>query len=67
MRFLSIASLLYLLLPCLLFLAGWVQPYAAWPVGLALVGAVLPGPERLFWRFSCSSPPPMPMDSWQGR
>ena len=41
MRFLSIASLLYLLLPCLLFLAGWVQPYAAWPVGLALVGAVL--------------------------
>lgn len=40
-RLLSIACLLYLLLPCLLFLAGWVQPCVAWPVGLALVGAVL--------------------------
>ena len=40
-RFLSTACLLYLLLPCLLFLAGWVQPFVAWPVGLALVGAVL--------------------------
>ena len=40
-RFLSTACLLYLLLPCLLFLAGWVQPYVAWPVGLALFGAVL--------------------------
>lgn len=41
LRFLSTACLLYLLLPCLLFLAGWVQPFVAWPVGLALVGAVL--------------------------
>ena len=40
-RFLSIACLLYLLLPCLLFLAGWVQPCVAWPVGAALLGAVL--------------------------
>ena len=40
-RFLSTACLFYLLLPCLLFLAGWVQPFVAWPVGLALVGAVL--------------------------
>lgn len=41
LRFLSTACLLYLLLPCLLFLAGWVQPCVAWPVGLALAGAVL--------------------------
>ncbi len=40
-RTLSSACLLYLLLPCLLFLAGWVQPCVAWPVGLALAGAVL--------------------------
>lgn len=40
-RAVSTASLLYLLLPCLLFLAGWVQPWVAWPVGLGLVAAVL--------------------------
>ena len=40
-RSVSIACLLYLLLPCLLFLAGWVQPWVAWPVGLGLVAAVL--------------------------
>lgn len=40
-RPISIACLLYLLLPCLLFLAGWVQPVVAWPVGLLLLGAVL--------------------------
>ena len=40
-RSIATACLLYLLLPCLLFLAGWVQPWVAWPVGLALVGAVL--------------------------
>lgn len=40
-RTVSTACLLYLLLPCLLFLAGWVQPWVAWPVGLGLVAAVL--------------------------
>ncbi len=40
-RFLSTACLLYLLLPCLLFLEGWVQPWLAWPVGLLLLGVVL--------------------------
>lgn len=40
-RLISTASLLYLLLPCLLFLAGWVQPLVAWPMGLLLTGAVL--------------------------
>lgn len=40
-RAVSAASLLYLLLPCLLFLAGWVQAWVAWPVGLGLVAAVL--------------------------
>lgn len=40
-RFLSSACLLYLLLPCLLFLAGWVEPWLAWPVGTALLAAVL--------------------------
>ena len=40
-RTISIICLLYLLLPCLIFLAGWVQPVVAWPVGLGLVAAVL--------------------------
>lgn len=40
-RTVSTACLLYLLLPCLIFLAGWVQPWVAWPVGLGLVAAVL--------------------------
>lgn len=40
-RSISIACLLYLLLPCLIFLAGWVQPVVAWPVGLGLTAAVL--------------------------
>lgn len=40
-RVLSTACLLYLLLPCLVFLAGWVQPWLAWPLGLGLSAAVL--------------------------
>lgn len=40
-RSISIACLLYLLLPCLIFLAGWVQAWVAWPVGLGLTAAVL--------------------------
>ena len=39
-RPLTIACLLYLLLPCLLFLAGWVQPVVAWPAGIMLTAAV---------------------------
>lgn len=40
-RAVSTACLLYLLLPCLLFLAGWVQPWVACPVGMGLAAAVL--------------------------
>lgn len=40
-RLLSTACLFYLLLPCLIFLGGWVQPALAWPVGLGLTAAVL--------------------------
>lgn len=40
-RSLSTACLLYLLLPCLVFLGGWVQPWLAWPVGIMLTGCVL--------------------------
>lgn len=39
-RVLNAASLLYLLVPNLLFLAGWVQPLVAGVVGALLVGAV---------------------------
>lgn len=40
-RVVSTACLLYLLLPCPVFLAGWVQPWLAWPLGLGLSAAVL--------------------------
>lgn len=38
-RPLTCLCLLYLLLPCLLFLGGWIHPWLAWPVGLLLTGA----------------------------
>ncbi len=40
-RLLSTACLFYLLLPCLIFLGGWVQPWLAWPVGIMLTCSTL--------------------------
>ena len=46
-RVLNAATLLYLLVPNLLFLAGWVQPVVAWVVGILLLGA-----GAMVWRQS---------------
>ncbi len=55
-RVLNAASLLYLLVPNLLFLAGWVQPWAAAVAGVLLVAAVW-----LVWRQSAAE-----MRPWRG-
>lgn len=49
-KVLNAATLLYLLVPNLLFLAGWVQPIVAGVVGALLSGAVL-----MVWRQSSST------------
>lgn len=53
---LGLAVLAYLLLPALLFLTGWVEPWAALPAGLAAVLALVMAPGwRRAWPLSPST------------
>ncbi len=41
LHWITVISLVYLALPCMLFFSSWFNPYAAWPVNLSILFSII--------------------------